>query len=92
MSELDRETAMLIGEMRQSIKTTEENCKQIYTYLHEMRTQGLPMCREQIERVSKMEQRLGRVETGFVKMLFAMLGSGALGGAAGEILRSFIGV
>jgi hypothetical protein len=82
---------MLIGEMKQSIKTTEENCKEIFKYLHEMRTEGLPVCKSQIERVEKLEGRVGRVEMGLVRLLLAMIGSGVCGGAAGEILRNVIG-
>ena len=91
MSELDKETAMMLGEMRQSIKTTEENCKEIFRFLHEMRTNGLPICREQVKRVETLDSRVERIEMGFVKMLLAMLGSGLTGGAAVSLLRSFLG-
>ena len=91
MSELDKETAMMLGEMRQSIKTTEENCKEIFRFLHEMRTNGLPICREQVKRVETLDSRVGRIEVGLVRMLIAMVGSGVTGGAAVSVFKSFLG-
>ena len=83
---------MLLGEMKQSIKTTEENCQKIFDYLHEMRTNGLPMCAAHTERIGKVETRLNHVEIGLVRTLLAMVGSGALGGMAGDVLARFLGV
>lgn len=91
MSELDKDTLMMLGEMKQSIKTMEHNCEEIFKYLHEMRTTGLPMCAEQKEKIRVVTDRVDRIEMGMVKILLAMVGSGVTGGAAVSLVRSLIG-